>query len=246
MLRTVNGARMRGRADGTLWDHRAWGGLLRLTPFEQRQGVSIPKCVFFVNAAVVHCNKNEVGGFGNVVVGVGPTGPWGFSFPSIFGAFRVEVADAVPEPSTLGLIGLGLLGLGAMKRRRRYKLPIAAALACLLCTPASATAINQSAVFGPGPLDVVPLSGQALAFNFTDMPNVGGTQRPVGAFLELAGTGITGNGLNVSLYEDLNAAGTPFATSQTGPGTFPVLRDFGAIKPAASRCKPPVLQFLFH
>jgi hypothetical protein len=29
------------------------------------------------------------------------------------------LAVAAPEPSTLGLIGLGLLGLGAMKRRRR-------------------------------------------------------------------------------------------------------------------------------
>ena len=34
-------------------------------------------------------------------------------------ANRVTPVGA-PEPTTLGLIGLGLLGLGAMKRRRRY------------------------------------------------------------------------------------------------------------------------------
>jgi hypothetical protein len=40
------------------------------------------------------------------------------------GQFEVGLDDvsliAVPEPSTLGLIGLGLVGLGAMRRRRRY------------------------------------------------------------------------------------------------------------------------------
>jgi hypothetical protein len=33
---------------------------------------------------------------------------------------QVIASASVPEPSTLGLIGLGLLGLGAMARRRRY------------------------------------------------------------------------------------------------------------------------------
>jgi hypothetical protein len=39
--------RITGHAEGLLW----------LTPFQQRQGELIPKRVFSVNAAVVHCNK---------------------------------------------------------------------------------------------------------------------------------------------------------------------------------------------
>jgi MYXO-CTERM domain-containing protein len=83
-------------------------------------------------------------------------------------------------------------------RRLSSLLAVAALLALATSTHASATVI---------------LSGDTLALNFTDMPDVAGLENgPLGAFLELTGTGIISNGLSVSLYEDLDAAGTPFAT----------------------------------
>jgi hypothetical protein len=48
---------MRGRADGTLSDHRAWGTLLLTNSFPTETRESIPKKVFSVNGAIVRCNK---------------------------------------------------------------------------------------------------------------------------------------------------------------------------------------------
>jgi PEP-CTERM motif len=52
--------------------------------------------------------------------GLGLTpGTYFYNFTTGLDNIQLNIISEVPEPSTLGLIGLGLLGLGAMRRRRR-------------------------------------------------------------------------------------------------------------------------------
>jgi hypothetical protein len=73
----------------------------------QASGVTtIPNYTYVTGAYVVGAGLNQPT---TITDGFGPNGILLANF---------SVASNVPEPSTLGLIGLGLLGLGAMRRRR--------------------------------------------------------------------------------------------------------------------------------
>ena len=112
--------------DGTLIDQAAYDGLLLIFTAEQLQGIGIygPE-ISDDHTLTNHLNLNGEGevtysetGFYNIETTLLAAGNYSFTITQKTG---VNTRLEVPEPSTLAIIGFGLIGFGAMYRRNRRK-----------------------------------------------------------------------------------------------------------------------------